>query len=1083
MSKKLQTISHSKNRNAFSNTNNLPVRWRRTTRKNPCPICSKPDWCEITDDGALAHCMRVPSSRPAQHRMGGWYHDLLPRTGLSAADLRPKSKPAAALPGAENETLQPLSITELNEVNSAFLSLCPLSTEHRSYLEGEGLSQEDLARCGSLVGRQAYKIARELIRRFGEATAKRHPLLKKVYSEDGRSWWSIAGATTGILFPAVDLEGRILGIQVRRDHLQSVSGVESGEITENKVKTEDESRRYWWLSSEGKGGTPLTIFRAGPGAASEHHVIITEGFKKAAVAARAWQCHAISLAGVHSYKDSELVNVIEGLKVKSISLAFDQDKRLKPTVHEAEQRLLRLLSALFPELDLYYLNWEEGFGKGLDDALKTGANFNFEPATNQGPRLATDLPAKAVSRTFGKSPSFFTLAEARQLHRAFFDRLVNGIKPDGSQTIITSSTGTGKSAAGDDALAEAVLSGMLNGRWLLLAPNKENIAERTSPTTKLGQALAAGLVAIQRGRHLIDLSRPRTPQAEDCANPLAQDAGAARQAAASVVCADCPFGSEENWLKYNELAGINSPGPQPFKCKEEGYLHSRLVSEKAQVVIATKEAYLNNSDMIGKFDGIICDEELVPYLIEIITISTNVMAGWREKIALRSLNAPEWEKLFKIIETALDNLARERQTQVAGTNSAPIKTTSGFGQFRLVKGQERLEDVANSLGYDIYQVIEECEDYPHLNQEGIYDFEQHYKHNATLRIPFRAGRELLEALQNQDNPPRFGPNPDGSFSLILHIPRQKLIRLLDSKTLVVLDATMPPVLKMLLPKLVEVSYPVPQNLHITQITNALYSKQDLYREATRKSLEEAIATFTAVGSRRKVLTVLPLRFEEGKEAIKVPEGSQVEHWGLHRATSKYSGCETLVLLGHHIRPIDYIRAEVEAARAFAGLGDFGPENPKLQKIRLYNHVLPNDQAVGRWMKADEDADVQAAIENDYVTNIVQAIGRLRAALRPSGVAPARVLILCNEPVGQLRVDQLTTVSELRNKPPKRAIFINNNYMKRAGKGVIVPYFTAVMEGKNPWDEALIQDETPQTQCLDFDEWEWANLPDNFPQLE
>ncbi|MCL5281897.1 MAG: toprim domain-containing protein [Planctomycetes bacterium] len=49
-------------------------RWIRVTRKKPCPICQKPDWCSVSADGQIVVCMRVDSPRPC--RSGGWFHRL-----------------------------------------------------------------------------------------------------------------------------------------------------------------------------------------------------------------------------------------------------------------------------------------------------------------------------------------------------------------------------------------------------------------------------------------------------------------------------------------------------------------------------------------------------------------------------------------------------------------------------------------------------------------------------------------------------------------------------------------------------------------------------------------------------------------------------------------------------------------------------------------------------------------------------------------------------------------------------------------------------------------------------------------------
>ena len=48
--------------------------WRRVSKRQPCPVCSKPDWCTVTADGSAVCCMRVASEKPL--RNDGWLHRL-----------------------------------------------------------------------------------------------------------------------------------------------------------------------------------------------------------------------------------------------------------------------------------------------------------------------------------------------------------------------------------------------------------------------------------------------------------------------------------------------------------------------------------------------------------------------------------------------------------------------------------------------------------------------------------------------------------------------------------------------------------------------------------------------------------------------------------------------------------------------------------------------------------------------------------------------------------------------------------------------------------------------------------------------
>lgn len=75
--------------------------WRNVSRREPCPICQKPDWCGVTEDGVVCHCMRVESANPCDS--GGWFHFLKERPKrrtvpvyMPKPPVRPKMFNAAA---------------------------------------------------------------------------------------------------------------------------------------------------------------------------------------------------------------------------------------------------------------------------------------------------------------------------------------------------------------------------------------------------------------------------------------------------------------------------------------------------------------------------------------------------------------------------------------------------------------------------------------------------------------------------------------------------------------------------------------------------------------------------------------------------------------------------------------------------------------------------------------------------------------------------------------------------------------------------------------------------------------------------
>ena len=52
--------------------------WKRVSRREPCPVCGKPDYCTRTVDGSAVRCMRVDSDKPSTAKDGtmGWIHVL-----------------------------------------------------------------------------------------------------------------------------------------------------------------------------------------------------------------------------------------------------------------------------------------------------------------------------------------------------------------------------------------------------------------------------------------------------------------------------------------------------------------------------------------------------------------------------------------------------------------------------------------------------------------------------------------------------------------------------------------------------------------------------------------------------------------------------------------------------------------------------------------------------------------------------------------------------------------------------------------------------------------------------------------------
>jgi len=52
---------------------------QRVSRKSPCPVCGKPDWCLVSPDGSAAICQRVQEGSIKRCGDAGWLHILIER--------------------------------------------------------------------------------------------------------------------------------------------------------------------------------------------------------------------------------------------------------------------------------------------------------------------------------------------------------------------------------------------------------------------------------------------------------------------------------------------------------------------------------------------------------------------------------------------------------------------------------------------------------------------------------------------------------------------------------------------------------------------------------------------------------------------------------------------------------------------------------------------------------------------------------------------------------------------------------------------------------------------------------------------
>ena len=215
--------------------------------------------------------------------------------------------------------------------------------------------------------------------------------------------------TTGIGIPIVNIDGKVVGIQIRKD---------------------DDGRYQWFSSSftnkprvrnyiDGTGsGTPLAVFY--PYEIKCRTIFITEGHFKAKKITEEFGAISISVQGVNNWR--EIPDTVKKLKerysyLNYIMIAFDADMCRKESVlqpalkmgitltglnitNDLDTKLHNILhignksedrNASMYEKDakeiaerlnvhtfdfhIYYCLWNEKFGKGIDDLLNAGNRF------------------------------------------------------------------------------------------------------------------------------------------------------------------------------------------------------------------------------------------------------------------------------------------------------------------------------------------------------------------------------------------------------------------------------------------------------------------------------------------------------------------------------------------------------------------------------------------------------------------------------------------------------------------------------------------------------------------------------------
>jgi len=333
--------------------------WKSATVRTPCAICGAKKYCEYKDDGTI-HCMsgdaaREPGARPCNSRNGGYIITPAREQARSprVLPLLPTKKPRAAVPtSATARGVREADVETKHAVYTSLLELCPLLASHGTLLTGpdHSLTADQARRYGTLPGDSRDKCA-TLAQRHGRDALLSVP---GFVEKDGR----IVARGAGIILPTRDAQGRIVAIDVRREQPKP------GEA------------KYFKLSSGTVGGassgTPAHVARPAE-LRNDRTVYVTEGVKKADVAADALGCVVIGVVG-HSTWDRARPILDELAEAGAVECVIALDRDAKPETAAAVDRSRQQLAADAVALGyaVRIAEWDGAAAKGLDDVLQAG---------------------------------------------------------------------------------------------------------------------------------------------------------------------------------------------------------------------------------------------------------------------------------------------------------------------------------------------------------------------------------------------------------------------------------------------------------------------------------------------------------------------------------------------------------------------------------------------------------------------------------------------------------------------------------------------------------------------------------------
>lgn len=273
-----------------------------------------------------------------------------------------------------------------------------LSAKHMQYLLLRGFKEEEIEKLGffTMPTRKSKKAIYDAVFARGQKLDILEGVPGFFYdTEKGKYDFSY---TKGIGIPIKNAKGYIIGIQVRRDEI-----------------AKGQSRYTWFTSSFADGITRETQINGSSAGAPQavlypdeqkfKTLFITEGFFKAAKLVKTFNSVAVSVQGVGSRKN--IVSTIKTLNrrtekpIGKIYIAFDADMSSNYQVLKQTVAMYKEIKENFPEYKIVVAQWDEKYGKGIDDVIDAGNTQYLSTINGEDFENAFNEMNKAIEKELG----------------------------------------------------------------------------------------------------------------------------------------------------------------------------------------------------------------------------------------------------------------------------------------------------------------------------------------------------------------------------------------------------------------------------------------------------------------------------------------------------------------------------------------------------------------------------------------------------------------------------------------------------------------------------------------------------------